>query len=95
MAQNITLTIGGRPYKLVASSPESERTMRLAAEEVNSKSAQFSNIYPTTSELDKMVFTALTMTAQKIHLEEANRIAGAEVKDLCKRLDDYLDRKEI
>jgi len=95
MAQNITLTIGGKPYKLVAPNPDSERNMRVAAEEINKTLAKFSEQYPTASETDKLIFTSLTLTVSKLQTMEASRMARSEVDDLCKRLDNYLDGKEI
>ena len=46
MGQNIKIKIAGNEYPLVASSPEMERMMRLAADAINQKLAAYDAKYP-------------------------------------------------
>ena len=46
MGQNIKIKIAGVEYPLVASSPEMERMMRLAADAINQKLTAYDAKYP-------------------------------------------------
>ena len=46
MAQKITVTIAEHPFDLTATSPEHEEVIRIAADEVNKKIAQYQDKFP-------------------------------------------------
>ena len=91
MDQSITLTIAGKVYPLKAATPEMEQAMRIAAEAIGKRLAQYDAKYPDKDLTDKLVFVALN--------ESVNRIAAqrkfAALEDGEKKLlGDHLPRRQ-
>ena len=78
MGQNIKIKIAGNEYPLVASSPEMERMMRLAADAINQKLAAYDAKYPNKTLSDKLSFVALNGAVGRLAYQK--RVADAEKK---------------
>ena len=70
MAQDITLKVAGKPYRLSAASPEMEQLMRLAAAEVSEMVTKFDARFPDSSPEDKLVFVAIQEAAGKLSAQK-------------------------
>jgi len=91
MAQSINIKIAGRPYNLTATSPEHEEVIRKAADEVNSKIAQYQQKFPNKGLTEILSFMALNVNMNNIVLmKQVNGMRDAEDK-LAKELERYLD----
>jgi cell division protein ZapA (FtsZ GTPase activity inhibitor) len=90
MAQSVVIKIAGKEFPLKANTPEMEQMMRLAAEQINKKLAEFNTRYPDRTLADKLAFVALNEAVNKIsclrRLEEVDK----EVKDMTGETDKYL-----
>lgn len=91
MAQSITLKIAGKDYPLVASTPEMERRMRLAAEEIASTLAKYDARFPDKALNDKLAFVTLNATVSKLLLQEKSQEFVEEAKKLENEMEAYLD----
>ena len=94
MDQSITLKIAGKDYALKAASPEMEQMMRIAAESIGKRLAQYDAKFPDKELTDKLVFVTLNEAVNRI---SAQRKLAAREEGEKKLLDDitsYLDRIE-
>lgn len=91
MAQDITLIVAGKPYRLNASSPEMERLMRLAAQDVTSMLAKFDSRFPESSPEDKLVFAAIQEAAGKLAAQKKMSRLVEEVESLGADVTAYLE----
>ena len=82
MGQSIKIKIAGNEYPLVASSPEMERLMRLAAEAINQKLTAYDAKYPNKSLSDKLSFVALNEAVGRLTYQKKLSDAGDEAKAL-------------
>ena len=90
MDQSITIKIAGKEYSLKASSPEMERCMRIAAEDINKRLSAYDEKYPDKRLEDKLAFVTLNETVSKITaIGKLNATAG-EVSELAGELEKYL-----
>ena len=91
MAQSISIKIAGKNYPLVAASPERERQLRLAAEEVNAMLLRYDVKYPDTQLVDKLVFVALNQAVGRIAAKEDFAGYTSELHSLEHDLENYLE----
>ena len=90
MGQSITLKIQGKEYELVADTPEMERLMRLAAEEVDGMLAEYDNTYVDVPMEEKLVFAAGREAVGKFRAMKELDMYKADVKSLESQLSSYL-----
>jgi len=90
MAQSIKIKIAGVEYPLMASSPEMEQMMRLAAEGINQKLAAYDAKFPNRSLSDKLAFVALNETVARLTSQKRLSEAGEETRKLQEDLESYL-----
>ncbi|MBR5075446.1 MAG: cell division protein ZapA [Bacteroidales bacterium] len=91
MAQDITLNVAGKPFRLSAASPEMEQLMRLAAQDVTAMLAKFDSRFPESSYEDKLVFAAVQEAAGKLSAQKKmSRLVG-EVESLEADVAAYLE----
>ena len=90
MGQSIKIKIAGNEYPLVASSPEMERLMRLAAEAINQKLTAYDAKFPNKSLSDKLSFVALNETVSRLTYQKKLSEASDEAKKLQEDVDSYL-----
>ena len=88
MGQNIKIKIAGNEYPLVASSPEMERMMRLAADAINQKLAAYDAKYPNKTLSDKLSFVALNEAVGRLAYQK--RVADADAKRLQEDVESYI-----
>ena len=91
MAQDITLKVAGKPYRLSASSPEMEQLMRLAAAEVSEMVTKFDARFPDSSPEDKLVFVAIQEAAGKLSAQKKMSRLVEEVEALQGDVASYLE----
>ena len=91
MDQSITLKIAGKDYPLKASSPEMEQIMRIAAEAINKRLAQYDAKYPDKDMLDKLVFVTLNETVNRIAVQRKLAAQEDGEKKLLDEISSYLD----
>lgn len=89
-AQNIKLRVAGKEFQLKANTPEQERAMRLAAEEVNSYLEHYDRLYPGQSLSDKLVFVSLNAVMSKLGAQGTARDLASEAEKLESEFSDYL-----
>jgi len=94
MDQNIKLKIAGLEFPLKASSPEMERLMRLAAEDINKMMARYDEKYPDKTLTDKLLFVTLTETVGKLSAQGKISSITNEAEALQAELKSYLERIE-
>ena len=94
MDQNIKLKIAGLEFPLKASSPEMERMMRLAAEDINRMMVRYDEKYPDKTLTDKLLFVTLTETVAKLSAQGKISSMSAEAEALQAELKNYLDSLE-
>lgn len=90
MDQSITIKIAGKEYSLKASSPEMERCMRLAAEDINKRLSAYDEKYPDKRLEDKLAFVTLNETVSKITAMGKLNALATEVSGLAEELEAYL-----
>ena len=91
MAQKITVTIAEHPFDLTATSPEHEEVIRIAADEVNKKIAQYQDKFPGKVLTDIVFLTALNVCINNVVLlRHAKGMKDAE-DSLVKELERYLE----
>lgn len=90
MDQSITIKIAGKEYSLKASSPEMERCMRIAAEDINKRLAAYDEKYPDKRLEDKLAFVTLNETVSKIMALGKLNASMGEVSELACELEKYL-----
>ena len=91
MAQDITLKVAGKPYRLSAASPEMEQLMRLAAAEVSEMVTKFDAKFPDSSPEDKLVFVAIQEAAGKLSAQKKLARLVEEVEELQGDVTNYLE----
>ena len=91
MAQDITLKVAGKPYKLSAASPEMEQLMRLAAADVTAMITRFDARFPDSSPEDKLVFVAIQEAAGKLSAQKKMSRIVEEVEALQGDVAAYLE----
>ena len=91
MAQDITLKVAGKPYRLSAASPEMEQLMRLAAADVSEMVTKFDARFPDSSPEDKLVFVAIQEAAGKLSAQKKMSRLVAEVEELQGDVMSYLE----
>ena len=91
MAQDITLKVAGKPYRLSAASPELEQLMRLAAADVSEMVTKFDARFPDSSPEDKLVFVAIQEAAGKLSAQKKMSRLVAEVEELQGDVTSYLE----
>lgn len=94
MAQSINIKIAGRNYPLIAATPEKERLMRLAAENLNAMLSEYNRRFPDTPLLDKMAFVALSQAMDKISASDELKSLSGEAAKLEHQLESYLEVNE-
>ena len=90
MGQSITLKIQGKEYELVADTPEMERLMRLAAEEVDGMLAEYDSTYYNVPKEEKLVFAAVREAVGKFRAMKELDMYKSDVKSLESQLSSYL-----
>jgi len=88
--QGITLKIAGRVYAVRATSPEQERQMRLAAEEINKVLEVYDQRFPNKTEFDKLAFVTLNEALGKMDALSTAAATVNEANVLTDRLGNYL-----
>ena len=91
MAQDITLKVAGKPYRLSAASPEMEQLMRLAAADVSEMVTKFDARFPDSSPEDKLVFVAIQEAAGKLSAQKKMSRLVAEMEELQGDVTSYLE----
>ena len=91
MAQDITLKVAGKPYRLSAASPEMEQLMRIAAEAIGKRLAQYDAKFPDKELLDKLVFVTLNETINRIAAQRKLTAREEGEKKLLDEMTSYLD----
>lgn len=94
MGQKINIKIAGNEYPLVASSPEMERMMRLAAEAINQKLTAYDAKFPNKSLTDKLSFVALNEAVGRLTWQKRFSDAEAEEKRLQENVESYIKNIE-
>ncbi len=94
MGQSIKIIIAGNEYPLVASSPEMERLMRLAAEAINQKLTAYDARFPNKSLSDKLAFVALNETVSRLTYQKRLSDTGEEAQKLQEDVESYLKNIE-
>ena len=94
MAQRITLVFAGKSFQLNAETPEAERLMRLAAEEVDKRLAAYEQRFSGTEASDRLAFVALGCAMG--NLMNFNKLSKTEkeLEDLTATLESYLQSVE-
>ncbi|HCZ21908.1 MAG TPA: hypothetical protein DHU72_00015 [Rikenellaceae bacterium] len=90
MGQRIRLKICGKGYELVADTPEMERVMRLAAEEVESMLVDYNARFPETGMEDKIMMIAVRECAGKFYVKQQLGSLQGDVDSLDGQLKTYL-----
>jgi Cell division protein ZapA. len=91
MAQDITLKVAGKPYHLIAATPEMEQLMRLAAADVSAMMTKFDARFPDSSPEDKLVFVAIQEAAGKLSAQKKMSNLIEEVEALQGDVEAYLE----
>lgn len=92
MEQSVTIRIAGKEFPLKATSPEIEQMMRLAAEHINQKLAEYDSRYPDKALADKLAFVALNETVTKISFRRRLEALEDEIRKMTGETDSYLDK---
>jgi len=91
MAQDITLKVAGKSYRLSAATPEMEQLMRLAASDVEAMLTKFDSRFPENSAEDKLAFVAIQEAAGKLSAQKKMARLVAEVEALEGDVAAYLE----
>jgi len=91
MAQEITLKVAGKPYRLSAATPEMEQLMRMAAADVSAMVTSFDARFPDSSPEDKLVFVAIQEAAGKLTAQKKMSRLIEEVESLQGDVAAYLE----
>ena len=91
MAQDITLNVAGKPFRLSAASPEMEQLMRLAAQDVSAMLTKFDARFPESSPEDKLTFVAIQEAAGKLSAQKKMSRLVEEVQALEGDVAAYLE----
>ena len=91
MDQSITLKIAGKDYPLKAATPEMEQMMRIAAEAIGKRLAQYDAKFPEKDLVDKLVFVTLNETVNRIAMQRKLAAQEDAEKKLLDEISGYLD----
>ena len=91
MAQDITLKVAGKPYRLSAATPEMEQLMRLAAADVTAMMTKFDARFPESSPEDKLAFVAIQEAAGKLSAQKKMSCLVEEIQALDADVAAYLE----
>ena len=91
MDQSITLKIAGKDYPLKAATPEMEQMMRIAAEAIGKRLAQYDAKFPEKDLVDKLVFVTLNETVNRIAMQRKLAAQEDAEKKLLDEILGYLD----
>ena len=91
MDQSITLKIAGKDYPLKAATPEMEQMMRIAAEAIGKRLAQYDAKFPEKELIDKLVFVTLNETVNRIAVQRKLAAQEDAEKKLLDEISSYLD----
>ena len=91
MDQSITLKIAGKDYPLKAATPEMEQMMRIAAEAIGKRLAQYDAKFPEKDLVDKLVFVTLNETVNRIAVQRKLAAQEDAQKKLLDEITSYLD----
>ena len=94
MAQDITLKVAGKPYRLSACTPAMEQVMGLAAADVTAMMTKFDARFPDSSPEDKLVFVAVQEAAGKLSAQKKMSRLVEEVQALQGDVAAYLEGME-
>lgn len=94
MDQSIKVIIGGRDYPLKASSPEMEKFMRIAAEQINQKLDTYNAKYPDLSAVDKLAFVCLQEVVNRLSCQKKIANMNAEADSFLNETNAYLQKIE-
>lgn len=89
--QRIKLVICGREYPMEADSPQTERLMRLAAEEVDRLLSDLGRRYAETSLEDKLMIIAVQRVASNLLMQKKLQDLESETTALGQELSAYLE----
>lgn len=92
--QRIRLVIGGRAYPMEADSPEMERLLRLAAEDVNEMITSLNEKFRTTPFEDKLMIIAIREAVAKLLSQGNMQRFTDEAEELERNLAAYLEVEE-
>lgn len=92
MAQNITLTIAGKTFAVVAADAAQERAMRIAAEQINAKLTNLDAKFPDKPFADKLLLVALSESVSKVLLQDQSKAVAEEAGGLERLIDGYLKK---
>lgn len=95
--QNITIEIAGAKYNLTASTPEMERCMRLAAQEINKRLSEYNAKYMGNSSItlqDKLALVSLTLGVAMFSTQAKIQRTNSQLDTLHKDLEDYLSKTD-
>ena len=91
MDQSITLKIAGKDYPLKAPTPEMEQAMRLAADAINKRLAQYDAKFPDKELTDKLVFVTLNEAINRITAQRKLQARDEAEQKLLDEMTSYLD----
>ena len=91
MSQSISIKIADRTYPLKVNSPEHEEVIRKAADELNSKIAQYQERFPTKGMSEILSFMALNVCMNSIILQKQVKAMKDAEETLASELGRYLD----
>ncbi len=92
MEQNITLKIAGQDFPLKASTPEMERLMRIAAEDINKMLARYDEKYPDKELTEKLLFVTLTQAVSRLTAQTKLNAMSESQQKLAEGLSSYLNK---
>lgn len=95
--QRITVELGGVKYPLNAPTPERERLIRMAAQEVNRRLEEYNARYagnPAVKLQDKLAMVSLSMGVALYTATEASQKVNGQIDTLSSELEDYLQKQD-
>ena len=94
MDQKITIKLGGKEFKLTASSPQQEEAIRLATNTINNRLQELTTRHPGKPIVDLMAMVALNETVSRIILQKDLKKFDAESGKLGEDLERYLSDQD-
>jgi len=94
MDQSITVKIGDKIFPLKAATEDMEQIMRLAAEDINTRLARYTQMYPEKSLEDKLALVCLNETINMLSCKRKLGVAAEEAEALKEQTDSYLSKLE-
>ena len=91
MAQNITLKLAGREYRMAADSQQMESMMRIAAETINEQLKDLDAKFTKKTLEEKLAIVALNETVKKLRFQNQFEEIEKEVKLTAGQIDNYLE----